>query len=152
MQKTCILCHVIHFWLFVVIKMPQGLYCPKSIWQKRVVCSVISRNLMVGVLSFYSVRLLAAKGYVVLCLLWNCNENEVIIMKHLVLTVGMALRSLKAAGFFIQVETINILWHKMSCWDPNINFRKQIKWSDWRHPWISQTWIAAGRKSHMLFW
>lgn len=76
---------------------------------------------------FYSVRLLAAKRIRYFYIFYETNENEVIVVKLTVLTVRKALRSLKAAGFSIQVETINILWHKMNCWDPNINFRKKKK-------------------------
>lgn len=76
---------------------------------------------------FYSVRLLAAKRIMYFYIFYETNENEVIVVKLKVLTVRKALRSLKAAGFSIQVETINILWHKMNHWDPNINFRKKKK-------------------------
>lgn len=67
----------------------------------------------------------SSKSNVFPYLLWNCYENRVIIVKLTVLTVRMALQSLKAAWFSIEVENINILWHKMNCWDVNINFRKK---------------------------
>lgn len=89
--------------------MHKWLYSSKSIWQKLIVCSVVSKNLLFGVACFYSVRLLAAKRIMYFYIFYETNENEVTVVKLTVLTVRMALRSLKAAGFSIQVETINIL-------------------------------------------
>jgi len=73
------------------------------------------------------------------CIFCKTNENEVVTVQLTALTVRMALRSLKAAGFSVQVETINTSWHRMNCWDPNINFgkKKKKKLSECLHPLIS---------------
>lgn len=65
---------------------------------------MVSKSLPVGVVCFYSVKLLEAK--IVMCFYIFCetNENEVTTVEPRVLTVGVALQSLKAAGLSMQVK------------------------------------------------